>query len=426
MYNDQLETEIETAKKDLPEQNTAYNVMDYSNVPQSEELSEEDKKFLDDIHEKYKDRDDYADTPVITEMADVVVDENSGQFRIEDVGTGSDVKSMGEGSGDVVAEIIEKGSASIDELPEDDKIKEELKDVYDLEDEEILSMIMILQKLQQGENFSVYNALPEKMQALVKSAMASNSIPITMENRNIVAKALINDLLTDIKNNDECFVEFNEAIAEIAKIPSVMDFYAENCQETMEQRLVETAEKCREENPKVADTLIGVSNAWKDTYTFVRQHNLLDTSERARNRVTKDVENYKKFVENFRFAVQTSKTKFIINDVDLVTRAMQKFFGDEYNLDNIKAFTILLCKICDGIDFNDPVQFSFAYYSIKNIIALEFVAKDGTILTFNETLITNIRKLMDRIVEIDKENRARLANRPMTKKEKRHARRNGK
>lgn len=385
-------------------------------------LTDEEKEFLDHLDEKYKDRDDYKDTPIIKETADVVINNVNGCQVIVDENTGSTVKHVGEGSGKIVEDIMKNGTSELSSLPETSKIENELKDIYDLSDEEITKMIFLLNRLQQKEKFSVYNSMPEKMQNLVKSAMAANSIPFTIENRNIVAKALIEDVLTDIKNED-VFIEFNEAIKEIAKIPSILDFHAENCREIMEDKLVQVAEDCKETDPVASANIMAISNAWKDTYTFVRQHALLDNSERLRHRVIRNVENYDEYIESFRNKANVSK--FSIHDIAIVTRALGTFFGNKYPEEVYKAFTILLCMACNKLDFNKPDEVCFVYNSIKNVISLEFVNKEK-LLSFNEILVENITKLLERIVTLDKENKERNSNRPKTKKEKRHERNNKK
>ena len=385
-------------------------------------LTNEEEKFLDHLDEKYKDRNDYKDTPIIKETADVVINNVNGCQVIVDENTGSTVKHVGEGSGEIVEDIMRNGTSELSPLPETSKIENELKDVYDLSDEEIVKMITLLNKLQNKEKFSVYNSMPEKMQNLVKAAMASNSIPPTMENRNIVAKALIEDVLTDIKNEDT-FIEFNEAMKEIAKIPSILDFHAENYREIMEDKFIQLAEEYKDTKPEVSASMISISNAWKDTYSFIRQNTRLDNSERVRNRVIKNTRDYNKYVESFNWKAKDSK--YIINDISLVTRALGTFFGNKYSEEIYKAFTILLCMVCDGLDFNKPDEVCFIYYSIKNIISLEFVNKEK-LLSFNEILVENITKLLDRIVALDNENKERNSNRPKTKKEKRHERNNKK
>ncbi len=387
----------------------------------NEELTDDEKKFLNELDEKYKDRDDYKDTPVLAEVSDVMVNEETGLITNEP-GTLSSVK-IAEDSGDIVKNIMKQGTKEITELPSEDKITKELKDVYDMDDKDILLMIQLLQRIQKGEKFSIYNSLPDKIKNLVGIAMASNNIPGTMENRNIVARALIDDILNDIKN-DESFIEFNQALQEIAEIPSIIDFHSENYREIMEKNIVEIAEKCKETKPEISQSLFAISDAWKDTYTFVRQHAFLDNSESARNSVTKNIdEKYKNMTRDFNFKAE--KSKYVINDVTIMTRALNKFFEDEYSESIYKAFVCLFITNCNSLDFNKPDEIAFIYYTIKNVIALEFVNKDK-MLEFNEELVANIKKLLDRIVELDKIYQERLKNNPNKRAKRKMERQNKK
>lgn len=406
--------EIKTTN--APEEVVPYNVLNNAAIeePIEAEISDEEQNFMKQLDEKYKD--EQPETELVCAEADVIVDAN-GKRKIVESGTGvTDVNVDPDGAA-IMEKMMhpEERESLIHEEISEEQLSNELKSTYDLSDEEVIAMAQILSRLQKGENFSIYNAMPPKMQNLVGSAMASNGIPSTMENRNIIAKSLIEDLLNDIKN-DASFVEFNEALQEIAKIPSLMDFHAENCLETMEKKVPEAAEKLKETNPDVAASLLAVTESWKDSYNFFAQYKLLDNSERTRNRVTKDIENYNRFVRDFNY--KSEKSTYIINDVDQITQVLCRIMP-ERDIDHIKAFTILFIKACDAYypDRNIPAHVAYVYYSIKNIAALDFIEIDSA-LEFNQTLLANINKLLDYIGELDAANKERLTNDPRAQKRK--------
>ena len=394
--------------------------------PMDEEISEEERKFLDDLNEKYKDRDDYKDTPIISEDQKVVIDKDGNATPYFDDNNGQSVK-VAEDSGDIFKDIIENDDKDIDtsNVKEED-VEKELKDVYDLSDEDIAKMLIILTRIERGEKFSVYNAMPQKLQMLVTSCMASNGIPNTLEYRNAFAKELINDMLGDIKN-DESFIEIDKALKEAVNIPNLLDFEAESWQETFEVKLSDTINKCKEDakdkeetDPDGAAKLINtatnlenIRSSWKDSYTLVRMTDLIDNSVRIRNRITKEVQYYNKFINTFTF--QAKESKYIINDVSSIPRVFAKYFGNEYSDTIYKAFTILFCQTCQGLNFNKPSDVAYIYYSIKNFISLEFL-DSNRITDFNKTLTSNIRTILNRIVELDKEYQERLLDRKNNKK----------
>lgn len=335
----------------------------------------------DELTEKYKDRDDYDGQDLISETAETVINSN-GDEEIN-----------------IVEDIMEKGTQDFNYTPTIDSLSEELRDVYNMPEEEIFQMMMIIQRLNKGENFSVYNALPDKMKNLVMAGMASNNIPPTMENRNITARALLTDILNDVKT-DEDFADFNEALKEITQIPALIDFQSENCKELMEEKLVEFANNCREEKPEVADSLIKISDAWKDTYTFNRLYKRFNEKESYRNSVTKDIDKwYPKRVRDFNFKAEKSHYK--INDIHIMLRALKKFFGNKYPERIYKGFICQFYYTTMDLDFNKPEDAAYVYYTIKNVISLEFVNKEK-ILDFNQELVTNLEKMFDYIVELDK------------------------
>ena len=388
----------------------------------NEELTDDEKKFLDELDEKYKDRNDYKDTPIVSKVSDVMIDESGRTIINEEPGSLSSVKVDDNGA-DTVKRIMEQGTKEITELPSEEKINKELQDMYDLDEKDTFIVFNIMQRMQKGEKFSVYNAMPDKIKGLVGAAMAANNIPVTMENRNIVARALIDDMLNDIKTDDE-FIELNDALKELAEIPSVIDFHAENYKEVMEVKIPEAAEKCKEEKPEVYKSLMAIVDAWHDTYTFRRQNELLDSSESARNSVTKRIDEvYKNFTRDFNFKAE--KSKYIINDINLVFRALKAYFGDKYKDEIYKSFVCLFIRVSINLDFNKPEEISFIYYSIKNIISLEFVNKDK-VLDFNKELTSNIETFLDRIKELDQAYQEKIKNNPNKRNMRREARRNRK
>ncbi len=348
-------------------------------------------------------------------IADVMVGDD-GRMIQNDLDTLSSIKES-ENSGEELAEDMTKDEEDIlDHIPTTENISKELKEVYDMSEQEILQMMMVIERLRNNETFSVYNNLPEKMQNLVKAGMASNGITPTMENRNITARALLEDILHDVKNDEE-FIELSKALKEITQIPSLIDFHSENYKEVMEEKLVEVAEQCKEEKPEISKSLLAISDAWKDTYTFTRIYKNLDDKESYRNSVTKDIDHwYPKRVRDFTFKAE--KSKYIINDMNIMLRALNKYFGNKYPEYIYKAFICQFYYTTMDLDFNKPDEIAYVYYTIKNVISLEFVNKEK-MLDFNQELVANLTRLLDYIVELDKAYQERIKNR---KGKNKHAR----
>lgn len=353
--------------------------------------------LIEDFWEYLEGYDEIMDKEDESEVVDMAITPD-GDIITSDNDEVSTVKEM-DNSGEAVEDIMVNGTDDITDLPTTDQFTKELQEVYDMDESEIFQMLTILKALQNNEKISVYNAMPEKMKNLVMAGMASNNIPPTMENRNLSARALMEDILKDIKNDNE-FINLEESLKEITKMPTLLDFHSENYKEIMEEKLIQVAEECKEEKPEISQSLLAIADSWKDTYTFKRIYGRLESSESARNSITKDVDKYyKKNVDNFLFKAE--KSKYIINDISIMLRALNKFFGNKYPEYIYKAFISEFYYTTCGLDFNKPDDIAYIYFTIKNVISLEFVNRD-TMLDFNKELVNNLEKLFDYIVELDK------------------------
>lgn len=389
----------------------ALNVLNEKKDSQlDEELTEEEKKFMEELDEKYKDRDDYKDNPVIEETQKVSVAPDGTVENIDDDNTGS-VKESDNG-----AEILKNMMESSDNLdtakmPSEESVSKELSEVYGIDDSEAAEFAMVLFRIKNGEKFNIYAAMPEKFKSLINMGLSSNGIPATIENKNIAARAMVNDILASAEADDS-FIELNQAISEIANVPNLFDFESEAWQETIEIKLVEAAESYKEEHPKIAESLLKIRDSWIDSYTYRRQLEILN-SDKAR-RIISDMSKYSKYMTDFTFKAEASKFK--INDIQIMPRALKKYFGDEYDEYIYKVFTLLMAKCFTCLDYNNPSDGAFIFYSIKHVITLEFLDKNR-ITSFNTTLTENIKSILDRLVILDSEFV------PKNKKEKKYARR---
>ena len=107
---------------------------------------------------------------------------------------------------------------------------------------------------------------------------------------------------------------------------------------------------------------------------------------------------------NYKYTLRKNK-KLIIKDMSnvpmILLRVVNKSGQDRtFTMDDVYQYVMLLCEVCKNYSPDNPVEHQFMYYSVNNIIALDFVEMEKS--EFNKELIQNIVKVIDKIHEVIK------------------------
>lgn len=274
-----------------------------------------------------------------------------------------------------------------------------------ISDEATYKILNIILKLKNGENIpNLYNELPEEIKTQVQKLAIESGI-----STNNMAKMVMETFISQV-NIDKEIIDFQTAMNNTLDIPDILDMYTEHIRDTMEIKTLESADRLEEGGEKdKANLLRQVSKAFTDSYTFTSLLNFLYTDKKAKKRIDKDVKDYKNFCWSFDYNNQNSR--FAINSSYDILPTLERLFEEDESItsDDIKKFVILFCKRCEGLNCNDVVDAAYMYYSIKNIITLNYIEELKT--DFSKTILNNVKSVILAILEEEENHNERAIKR---------------
>ena len=323
----------------------------------------------------------------VTEVADLNIDPKTGMVAPLQ----NTIKTSDESLEDIITDTGEIERPKIKEIPKD-KVDE-----LGLTEADIPVIMSIIGRIENGEKFSVYNELPQGMKDKIRNICHSMGCTDPKIIKSF-AKDFVMELMKEIALDQE-YVDLQNAIKETLDF-NVLDMWSEHIREKMEVDLAKQADILEEQYPEKAKTMRDVIESFKDSYTFRRQYELLETSEKTRNRLTKDLKKYKRETEYFNF--KYSRSKFVINDINNILPVLTRKLEGDYSQEDICKFIMLLCKVSQNLNADNVVDHAFMYYSVSNILALDYIDIGSANLSeFSKTILKNVRGLLDKIWEIE-------------------------
>lgn len=267
---------------------------------------------------------------------------------------------------------------------------ENATDTYDMTDEEAAQMLDCILAYKKDQSINVYNMLPEKVKSTVLSICASNNIPPS--ERNSVAKMVIQEFISQAAT-DQTFIDFETALNQAMRIPSLTDLYNEHLNDTMDKKLPLMADAIEKEDPEKAAMLrqIGERFKWSISYSDLKKQYL--ENSRVRKAVRRDYEKFNKYAEELNY--RNKDTEFKMSDATTLYNVLLKIVAEDPELCEIDAmkFVTLLCKSTEIYNTKAVLDASYIYYLMKNIIMLSYT-NDDTKSSFSAELISNIKVLM--------------------------------
>lgn len=274
----------------------------------------------------------------------------------------------------------------------DDELNKQFKDEMKLSDSDAAQLLSVIHRHSQGERFSRYNALPDSVKEIIKKS--AGEIGATSQDQiNFFTNAMLDQFIQDANFNKE-IVDFEQAIQKELNIPSLVDMHAEYIRENMEAKLLERADKLIEDGKvEQGEALKRVSAAFTSAYTYDKVYEKLKTDRKVRSRLAKDVENYKKFCNDFVY--KFSNTKFNIHDIAICLPILERAFPHRTRVELIMLVNTLW-KSMESLDTMVLEDNIYAYYLIKNIMSLDYVDMNAK-TEFTDLVMENIEKLIDTI-----------------------------
>lgn len=275
------------------------------------------------------------------------------------------------------SEVLSNNTVTVDniidgtdeELLDSVTIKEEtyskLNELGMSEEDAIILTKLITRRLNK-EKFSIYKELPNSIKNMVRSMCGSNNI----NQLQACSEMVLDQFISELKIEQE-FIDFQKTLKKEMDIPNLVDMYGEYLKESMEVKLIEKANQIQETDPEKAKILLEISAAYSDSYTFARQLKAFANNDKECRRLDKEVKKYNRYCTEFNYKYKD--TKFKINDIKLMEPTLRRVFEDSVYNSYIKEFIILFCRICRNLDANNVVEHSFMYYTIKNILSLDYL-----------------------------------------------------
>ena len=335
-------------------------------------------------------------------LAQINIDPNTGEHRI--IKTIEDEDTVDSQTFEELVADIESGKIKVD--TDNSPITEkELKDIVELDEdgnidftnEEYKTLLSIVNRRQNGEDFNIYKLLPNPIKKVINETIgiSEDSSIVTKEIRTIrnsMAESYIDQYIINAsiarargdlnKEMESLFKDTQQDIAEYT-----VGYTAERNRAYREQVEAMEDEEKKERLLKVLDTIDSA-------------YSLDPLKEFAKNCKIKkyDIENPKNYFRDF--INKYSKSEYNIYDIKLTLPILERKIVDneKYNNADVVAFLVCFCKYIRNFNSDNIVEHSFMYYVIYNIVLMDANTSEKTIEVSN-IFANNIKEVMDNLKE---------------------------
>ena len=261
-----------------------------------------------------------------------------------------------------------------------------------INEEDANKLITILTRVNSGEEFNILSELPSSIKKMIYS-MSDDFKPATL---NANAKLFVNMFLNELKTDKE-LVNFQNALKKELNIPEIPDLFEKFQKDLMEKDIIKKADELEAKGFKdKADKLRGISKSYISSYKYDKFFTALDNKCQCCKRLDKEIKKYKRYCNNFNYKYENNA--FSINDVDLVTKTLSRHL-ENISEDSIKKFVVMFCRICMNLNPNNMDEHAYMYYTIKNILSLDFLDHENK---FYKELINSVTEVINKIEEYNK------------------------
>ena len=321
--------------------------------------------------------------PVTEVEANVSIDNRTGEFRL------MDMNGVPKDANVTLSDIVGEETFDLDQIEiTQNMVKTKIGPQYnngkEMSDEDATQLFEVMMRFKKGEKFNVYNDLPESIKKPIdKMAMEAGF----GASKNDIAKLVVNQFMSDMQI-DKAFIEFNDAIQKELKLMNFTEMYSEHRVEVMEVQLLESANRIESVDPEKAEMLRNISKVFTDTYMMSTMKNALNN--RKNRQFIKDTSKYSKICRSFNSKYE--KSQFKINNVLLLFEVLNRRFADntEITENDIMRFVMLFCRECEMKDSNNILDHVFMYYTIQNILMLDYANATEESNIFTKQLLSNI------------------------------------
>jgi len=318
---------------------------------------------------------------IISQEGYVCVNPNTGEKDFSQSAPGNADVSLS----DIVEQVTEE---KINEkLLNSEELKSNIKDGLDLSDDDVIKLLGVMQKTNNKEKINLLSELPTPMVQMAYQLAGTTDLRIV----NRAAKDLFEFFMNQIRTEDT-FIDFQEALRKELDIPGLVDMYAEHEIDFLEVELEKKAQMIEEKHPVKAKQFREIANMHKTAREFTALKNALKENLLAGKRLDKEIRKYKKYCSDFNYKYANSKFK--IKDINLIAKALDRHLPEKYTKEDIEKIIVLICRISLNMKSDNPVDHTFMYYTINNILMLEHLQMDNQ---YYIELIKNIKEVLELI-----------------------------
>lgn len=276
-------------------------------------------------------------------------------------------------------------------------IAEIVEGVPELKPETIKTLLDIVNRKMNREDFNIYKAFPEEIRKLVDQHLCKSGVPINTVDgkhyRNFISEALINDFIYNI-NADRTITDFNKEIEELfTKNASDIAESVVGYTEERNRKYREYAEKM--EDPKKKEQVLLVLDQIEEGYNLT---NLKEFAKRCRIKKF-DLEKPSKIYNSFLSKYEDSS--YNIYSIEMAANILERHINEgleepKYSASDIFAFFLCFCKQCMNMSPEVVTDHAYMYYVIYNIVIMDMNKSENTKYV-SDTYLGNIREVIDNL-----------------------------
>jgi hypothetical protein len=266
-----------------------------------------------------------------------------------------------------------------DKVPESNSVNSLMID--SLNEDELMQLYNVAVRAQADPNLNVAAELPKRMYDIIFSNCRALQIK-NVKTINRYARMVVMELMQEMSLDKECKA-FQDELSKAMAFPEIVDMYAEHTRNIMEVTILAQATTADEEQKK---TLLEVSKAYTDAYTFERQLKLLENDVFIRS-LAKKIKRYERACDSFDFVMGRS----ILRTIHIKNLLIELPHVLKVSENQCKAFIVMLAEVTKNIKPDDKPGVWFMYSSVRNIVTL---ARTGTTKTaFSIECIEKLKNL---------------------------------
>lgn len=283
---------------------------------------------------------------------------------------------------------------------------DDILDTFRIKKSEVDAVVNVINRVKSGEEFNIYNELPQSLRILVDNLTAANSEGANSlthtANKNRAARDIINSIAAEV-GADKYQYDLEALLHKQMQTTTsnvVQEAYTDLITSKKKQ-MYDTAEKVEAIDADKAAKLRAIGDACEESYKLDKFY---DALKNHKIKIKKyDIERPDKIYRDFCYKYHDSA--MCINQVSDITIAIPRHLNStEKEIPNVTGKTIsglavAFCKYCQNMSPNVPEEHAFMYYFIKNILALDVTVPGEECIKFDMDLIDRIKDLLNLLAD---------------------------